>query len=230
MSAPAKARDLVLLGDSTFAEIAHEYFEHFSPYRVRGFAVERAFLRRDSLRGLPVVPLEEVERHFPPATHDAHAAVVYTRLNRLRARLAAAAKARGYRLASFLSPHAFVAPSARLGEHHFVFEGNVIQSFVEIGANAVLWSGNHIGHHARLGDNVFVSSHVVIAGSCRVGDNCFLGVNAALANDLTVGPDCWIGPGAVISRDVEAGQMFRPPPQEPAKVGARRFFRLGDGE
>ncbi|MGG5824038.1 acetyltransferase [Falsiroseomonas sp. HW251] len=221
-----KTRGLVLIGDSAFAEVAHEYFEADTSYRVAAFAVERAFLRRENLRGLPVVSLEDMAARFPPETHDAYAAVVYTQLNRLRTRLAAAAQAMGYRLASYVSPRAFVSPSAQLGEHCFVFEANVIQSFVDVGPNVVLWSGNHIGHHSRIGANVFVSSHVVISGFCDVGENCFLGVNAAVGNNLRIASDCWVGPGIVISRDTEPGQMFRPPAQESAKVSARRFFRV----
>lgn len=223
---PEKTADLVLIGDSAFAEVAHEYFEAYSYYRVVAFAVERAFLRNESLRGLPVVPLEELPARFPPASHHAHVAVVYTQLNRLRARLVAAAEAMGYPLASFVSPHAFVAPSASLGRHCFVFENNVVQSFVTVGDNVVLWSGNHIGHHSRIGNNVFVSSHVVVSGFCEVGDNCFLGVNAALANNLRIAPDCWVGPGVVLARDTEPGQLFPPAPQEASKVGALRFFKV----
>jgi sugar O-acyltransferase (sialic acid O-acetyltransferase NeuD family) len=225
---PQKDRDLVLIGDSAFAEIAHEYFEAFSHYRVVAFAVERGFLRRETLRGLPVVPLEELESRYPAASHHVHVAVVYTQLNRLRARLVGLAVAMGYPLASFVSPAAFVAPSARIGRHCFIFESNVMQSFTTLGDNVVLWSGNHIGHHSTLGDNVFVSSHVVISGFCEVGANSFLGVNVAIGNNLRVAADNWIGPGVVLSSDTKPGQMFRPPEQEAAKVGAKRFFRIRD--
>lgn len=221
-----KVRDLVLIGDSAFAEVAHEYFEADSSYRVAAFSVERPFLKRDQFRGLPVVAFDELPQRYPPATHDVYAALVYTQMNRLRTRLALEAKEMGYTLASYVSPRAFLAPSVRLGEHSFVFEANVVQSFVEIGSNVVLWSGNHIGHHSRIGANNFISSHVVLSGFCDVGENCFFGVNAAVANNVRIARDCWIGPGVVISRDTEPGQMFRPPTQEPAKVGTHRFFRL----
>src|SRR5262249_44411276 len=157
-----KDKDLVIVGDSAFAEVAYEYFTHDSPYRVAGFAVERDFLKQDCLFGLPVVALEDVERHFPPTSHAAHVAVVYTQLNRLRARLAANVKARGYALASYVSSRAFVWGNVVLGEHCFVFENNVIQPFARIGDNVVLWSGNHVGHHSVIEENCFVSSHVVI--------------------------------------------------------------------
>lgn len=221
-----KEGDLVLVGDGGFAEIAHEYFEAFSRFRVVAFAVERPFLRREALRGLPVVPLDELPARYPAATHHVHVAVVYTQLNRLRARLVRLAEGMGYPLASFVSPAAFVAPSARIGRHCFIFENNVVQSFTTIGDNVILWSGNHVGHHSTIGDNVFVSSHVVISGFCEVGANSFLGVNVAIGDNLRVAADNWVGQGVVLSRDTEPGQMFRPPEQVAAKVGARRFFRI----
>lgn len=219
-------KKLVIVGDSSFAEVAYEYFQQDSGYQVAAFAVERAFLNRDELFGRPVVALEDMADAFPPARHDVYVAVVYSELNRLRTRLVAAVEAMGYGLASFVSPHARVSPSARLGRHCFIFEDNVIQPYVTLGDNVVLWSGNHIGHHSSIGDNVFVSSHVVVSGHCIIGENCFLGVNAAVANDVKIAKDCWIGPGIVISADTEAGQMFPAAKAEPSRASAYRFFKI----
>jgi sugar O-acyltransferase (sialic acid O-acetyltransferase NeuD family) len=223
-----KQRNLVIVGDSAFAEIAFEYFTHDSSYEVVAFAVERAFLKRDVFMGRPVVPFEDLTTLFPAESHDVYVAVVYTELNRLRARLLAAAKAAGYAPASYISPHAFVWRNVAIGEHCFIFENNVVQAFATIGDNVVLWSGNHIGHHSRIGDNVFVSSHVVVSGFCEVGPNCFLGVNVALGNNLTVARDCWIGPGVVLSQSTKEGELYKSPAGEVAKVGALRFFRVKD--
>lgn len=220
------SKKLVIIGDSAFAEVACEYFDTWSPHKVAAFAVEPAFLKRDSLLGRPVVSLDELKSRFPPEDYMVFVAIVYTQLNRLRTRLVQSAKAMGYELASFVSPHAFVAPSARLGEHCFVFENNVIQSFAEIGSNVVLWSGNHIGHHSKIADNVFVSSHVVISGFCEIGENTFLGVNVSVANNVTVAKDCWIGPGVTLSQGTKDGDLYRSPQSEIAKVSAPRFFRL----
>jgi sugar O-acyltransferase (sialic acid O-acetyltransferase NeuD family) len=225
---PIKDRKLVILGDSAFAEIAFEYFTHESRYEVSAFAVEQAYLKRDHLFDRPVVPLETLRERFPPGTHDVYVAIVYSQLNRLRTRLAQAAKQAGYSLASFISPRAFVWRNVKIGEHCFIFEDNVVQPFVTLGDNVVLWSGNHIGHHSRIGDNVFVSSHVVVSGFCEIGANTFLGVNSAVANNISVGKDCWIGPGVVIATDTKDGEIYRPPESELAKVGARRFFKIGD--
>jgi len=197
---------LLIVGDSAFAEIAYEYFSHDSDYRVVGFAVEREFLRRNQLFDLPVVALEEAPARFPAAEHSFYAALVYTQGNRLRARLYREVKTLGYRPASYVSSRAFVWRNARLGEHCFIFENNVIQPFVGIGDNCVLWSGNHIGHHSRIGDDCFVSSHVVVSGFCAIGSRCFMGVNSTVANNVAIGDDCLVGAGATVLGDVPAGQ------------------------
>lgn len=201
-----KTRKLILLGDSAFAEIAYEYFTHDSEYEVVAFSVEREYLRREQLFGVPVVPFEEVEERFAPAGHSFYAALVYTQGNALRRRLYETAKAKGYAPASYVSPHAFVWRNAKLGEHCFIFENNVIQPFVSVGDNVVLWSGNHIGHHSTIGDHCFISSHVVVSGFCNIGPSCFFGVNSTVGNNIDVGASCLVGAGALILGDVGDGE------------------------
>jgi len=221
-----KNRKLVIVGDSAFAEIAFEYFDADSEFEVVGFSVERAYLKRSEFHALPVVPFEEIEQHFPPDKHAVYVATVYTQLNRLRTRLAAQAKAKGYPLASYVSSRAFVWRNVELGEHCFVFEDNTVQPFVKIGDNVVLWSGNHIGHHSTIESNCFISSHVVVSGFCRIGENSFLGVNASVANNVTVGRDNWVAPGVAIMKDTAEGTLFKPPLAEESKISAPRFFKI----
>jgi sugar O-acyltransferase (sialic acid O-acetyltransferase NeuD family) len=219
---------LVIVGDSLFAEIAHEYFTHDSPYEVVAFAVEAQYRERDELAGLPVVDFESIVERYPPDSHSVYAALVYTQVNRLRTRLADAAKELGYPLASYVSSSAFVWRNVEIGEHCFIFENNVVQPFVKIGNNVVLWSGNHIGHHTTIRDNVFIASHVVISGSVDIGENSFLGVNATLVNDITLGRDSWIGPSVTLTRGTEPGSVYRPPRSELRDVGTLKLFGLED--
>jgi sugar O-acyltransferase (sialic acid O-acetyltransferase NeuD family) len=221
-----KTKKLVIIGDSAFAEIAYEYFTHDSDYEVVGFSVESAYLKREQLFGLPVVPFEQLEARFDPRETEFHAALVYTQLNRLRTRLYRAAKEKGFRPASYVSSRAFLWRNVELGEHVFIFEDNTVQPFVKIGNNVVLWSGNHIGHHSVVRDNVFVSSHVVISGFCDIGANSFLGVNATIANNVTIAEDNWIGLGVTLWRNTEPDQFYKIDPVKASSVGAKRFLKV----
>lgn len=221
-----KTKKVVLLGDSAFAEVAYECFTRDSEYEVVGFAVEEAYLKKNELFGLPIVPLEKIEEYFDPKEVEFYAALVYTQLNRLRTKLYQIAKGKGYRPASYISSRAFVWPNAMVGEHCFIFENNTIQPFVKIGNNVVLWSGNHIGHHSVIGDHCFISSHVVVSGFCHIGKNSFLGVNATLGNNVSLGEDNWLGPSVTIIKNTEPNLLFKIDQPEPAKVSPRRFFKV----
>lgn len=220
-------RDLVLIGDGLFADIAYEYFTHDSDYRVVGFSVDRTYLRESSKFGLPVVPFEEITEHFPPEQHAFHAAITYGQLNRVRERFYRQAKALGYQPASYISSRAFVWRNVQIGEHCFVFEDNTVQPFVRLGDNVVLWSGNHIGHHSTIGSHVFIASHAVISGCCEIGDHEFIGVNATVANNVQIGADCVLGASAVVGKSLKANHIVRGPQCEVGE-GARRLFKVRD--
>lgn len=221
-----KSKKLIIVGDSAFAEVAYEYFTHDSPYEVVAFSVERTHHKRQTLFSLPIVPFENLEFSFTPTEHSVYVAVVYTQLNRLRTRLAKAAKEKGFALASYISSNACVWPNAKVGEHCFIFEQNTLQPFVTLGNNVVLWSGNHVGHHSHIGDNCFVASHVVVSGFVTIGANCFLGVNSTIINNITLGADCWIGPSATITRNTKCGELFRAPKAELAPISSLAFSGL----
>jgi sugar O-acyltransferase (sialic acid O-acetyltransferase NeuD family) len=218
--------ELVIVGDSLFAEVAYEYFEHDSPHHVVGFSVEREHRKRDHFRGLPLVPFEELASEFDPSRHSVFVALTYGQLNRVRTRLLDEAVAKGFRPASYVSSRAFVWPNVQLGEHCFIFEDNTIQPFVSVGRNCVFWSGNHIGHHSSIDDNVFIASHAVISGSVRIGANCFVGVNATIVNDVTIGSDSWIGPSVTVTRDIEGNSIWRAVRSERRDVSAREAFKV----
>lgn len=225
MTADSK-RPLVIIGDSSFAEVASALFDADGRYHVVAFSVHEAFRKRDTLLGKPVYPLENLSERCPPETHDAFVALTYRELNRARARICGEMKQKGYRLATYVSANAFVWPEVPIGENCFIFENNVVQPFCSIGDNVILWSGNHIGHHSRIEDNVFIASHVVVSGHCTIGRNTFIGVNATLADQVSVGADNWIGPATLITKDTDVDAMFRAESTPKSSVGAKRFFRV----
>lgn len=219
---------LIILGDSLFAEIAYEYFTYDSDYEVVAFAVEREYLQKDSLFNLPIVAFEDIETLYPPDEHAFYAALVYTKLNRLRTRLYESAKAKHYQPASYISSRAFIWRNVEIGEHCFIFEDNTVQPFSKLGDNVVLWSGNHIGHHSVIHNNCFISSHVVISGVCDIGANSFFGVNSTLGNNVTIGADCLIGAGATVTKDVAENTLIKGNLSEAANFTARQYFKVED--
>jgi len=202
---PEFRKKLILFGTGDLARIAYEYFTRDTDYEVVAFTIDRDHLHEPMFLGLPLIPFEDLEEIYSTKEHEIHICVVYGDMNRIRQKKCAEAKDKGYKLASYISPHSYIscglehAKGASLGEHHFIFENNVIQSGTILGDNCILWSGNHIGHDSKLGSNNFISSHVVVSGWCEIGDNCFIGVNTSIANGSTIGGNSWIAHGSNIS-------------------------------
>lgn len=219
---------IVVVGDGEFAEIAYEYFTHDSPYQVVAFSVESPFLKKSQLFDLPVVPFENVEAQYSPRDHRTFVAVTFTQLNRVRARLYQATRAKGYRPVSYISSRAFVWHNVCMGENCFVFENNVIQYHAEIGNNVILWSGNHIGHRSIVRDHCFLSSHVVVSGYCDVGESCFLGVNSTVGDHVTIGRDGVLGAGAVVVKDTEPGKVYKGIREPSSRVSSYTLFKVKD--
>ncbi|NLF88314.1 acetyltransferase [Candidatus Bathyarchaeota archaeon] len=199
---------LVIIGDGETAQLAYSYFTADTDYEVAGFSAEAKYMRSQRLFGLPVIPFEGVERTFNPETHWAFVAVSYTQLNRLRSRLYLTAKQKGYRLCTYISPHAYVDKDAEIGENCFILEKAAIQRGAKIGDNVTMWTGSTVGHRSKIGSNCFIAIHVAISGFCEVGENCFLGVNSCTANNIKIGADCVLGAGAVVIGDTMQGGVY----------------------
>lgn len=221
-----RSKKLLIFGDSAFAEIAYEYFHHDSEYTVSALVISREYIKRDTLFDLPIVPFEEIEETHPPSEYEMHVALVYNKLNRNRMQFYDEAKQKGYRLANYVSSKAFVWPNVTMEDNVFIFEGNVVQPFVKLGANIVLWSGNHIGHHSKIGSHCFISSHVVVSGFCEIGESCFFGVNSTVGNNVNIGRDSLIGAGALIVKDIPDGTLLKGSVSTPDKSSTYERFRI----
>ncbi|VTU15157.1 acetyltransferase [Variovorax sp. RA8] len=214
---------LVIFGTGDIAQLAHYYFSSDSDFEVAGFTVDAAFVTAPTFCGLPVIPFEDVLDRYSPADFEMFVALSYSRLNAVRKEKYLAAKAKGYRLASFISPAATVRNDGQIGENCFIFEDNTIQPFVRIGNNVTLWSGNHIGHHSTIKDHCFLASHVVVSGGVEIGEQCFVGVNATLRDHIKVGERCVIGAGALLLADAEAEGVYIGPATERSRVPSTRL-------
>jgi sugar O-acyltransferase (sialic acid O-acetyltransferase NeuD family) len=135
-------------------------------------------------------------------------ALSYARVNAIRAEKYAAARASGYRLASYVSSHCTYLSHTPPGDNCFILEDNTIQPFVTIGNNVTLWSGNHIGHDSVIEDHCFVSSHVVVSGHVRIGERSFIGVNATIRNSVTIAPQSLVGAGALIMKNTKPKGVY----------------------
>ena len=213
----------VIFGTGSIAEVVAFYLNHDSDYEVVAFTASNAGVSESF--GRPLVPFQDVENNFPPSSHEMFVAVGYHRLNKLRQQFCEEARAKNYRLLSYVCSKATHWGDTIMGDNVFIFEDNTIQPFVAIGSGTILWSGNHIGHHSKIGKYCFLTSHVVVSGLCSIGDRCFLGVNSTISEDTAIGDDVIVGPGALVQKPAGAGEAYIAKRTEKFPKDSSRFFR-----
>lgn len=203
-------KKLVIFGVESTARIVHWYFKNDSDYEVVGFTLDSKYINEAEYQGLPVVPFEVVQEHFPPDQHEMIIALGYNNMNKIREAKYNEAKAKGYKLANYISTRCSFLTEEPHGDNIIVMEDNTIQPFVKLGSNLVFWSGNHIGHETEIGDNCFITSHVVISGHVKVGSNCFFGVNSSIRDAIEIAHGTLVGAGAVIMKSTEEKGVYLP--------------------
>lgn len=218
-----KNKKLIIYGSGETAEIAADYFTHDSVYDVVAFTVDKEFLKDENVNGIPVYDFENINKQFPIDKYEMFVAASFGKLNQIRTNMYKKAKAKGYKLANYISSKAFVWHNVEFGDNVFIFENNVIQYKVKIGNNVVLWSGNHIGHQTIIEDNCFISSHVVISGFCRIGRNSFLGVNTSFNDEITFAKNGVTGNGCVVVKNTEPGLVYIGNPARAIKSSYKAF-------
>lgn len=218
-------RKLFLFGIGNFAEMAHYLFTTDSDYEVAGFTVDAAYLDRREFLGLPVVSWDELRAGADRATTDVFVAVGVGRINTLRAQKVAEVAAEGFRLASFVSSHARVAPGFVARPNTMIMDQVNLHPQVEVGADTIIWSNSRIALKVRIGDHVWITS-AVVGDSTTIGDYSFIGINATVAPFVRVGSHNLIGAGAVILRDTKDYEVYKGPRSTPSKVSSLRIRNI----
>ena len=199
---------IVIFGIGRGANVATRYLRDDSSHEIVAYTVDDAYLDGKEFMGRPVIPFSRIEKEIPPDESQMFVLLGFQGMNALRAEKFAAAKGKGYSLASYISSRIMACEQPKIGENCFILEGNVFNYDVTIGNNVVMWSGNHVGDLSVIQDHVFISSHVVLSGEVTIGANSFLGVNATISNYVHVGARCYIGANTLIAQDTPPDSVY----------------------
>lgn len=217
---------VILFGCGRGADVAYRYLKNDSEHQVFGFTVDEAYCKEKSYKGLPLVPFEEVDRHFPPDDYKMLILLGSQQMNHLRADKYLAAKNKGYSFINYISSRAYSLEPINIGENCFILDGQCIDLDVSIGNNVVMWSCNQIGDSTVIGDHVWLSSHATIAGDAKIEDYSFLGINVSIANHVIIAPETFIGANVFIAQNTKKGGVYVHPETKCFSNDSRTFMKV----
>lgn len=118
-----------------------------------------------------------------------------------RLELFARLKSIGARLATVVSPLAYVSRHATIGEGTIVMHQAVVNAGAAVGVNCIINTRALVEHDASVGDHCHVSTGAILNGGARLGSRSFLGSHATVHQSLAIGEDCVVAASALVRRD-----------------------------
>jgi sugar O-acyltransferase (sialic acid O-acetyltransferase NeuD family) len=116
--------------------------------------------------------------------------------------LAEQAKAKGYRLASYVSPKAVISQDMVLGENTVIYELAYVGYGVKLGSSVLVRQHVYLGHEGIIGNNVTLNPSSRLGGYCVVDDHAFIGIGATIIDKRIIGAHSVVGAGSVVVKDV----------------------------
>lgn len=214
--------DVVIFGAGDTAQLMAFYFKQVGEHRIVGFTVDADRFQATSFEGRPVVPWEELERHFSPSEVRLFAPISYAKLNTVRRERFFEGRSRGYRFISFIHPSVSYYGTP-VGENCLIFQGTYVMPYSQIGDNVMIWGGG-VGHHSRIGDHCFLTQAHVSANT-SLGPRCFISFSDVI-DGVTIGEACVVARGAFVTRSLPAGTVVVGAPSEVSKVPSHRLRGL----
>ena len=112
------------------------------------------------------------------------------------------------KLATIISPLAYVSRKAVIGEGTIVMHGAVIQANVKIGKNVIINDKALIEHDCCVEDNVHISTGSILNGGVTVKSGTFVGSGSNIINNVIIGESVVIGSGCVVLNNVSNKTVY----------------------
>lgn len=202
------AQPLVIFGAGSLARLAHYYATREMGLHVLGFVVDASRKEVDIVCDLPVLTWEQCIECHPPGAVTLYVAVGYREMRQRQVMFDRVCQT-GYALQNIVSPSAFVADTAVIGDNNFIMPGVVIEPGVRLGENNVVWSNTTICHDSAIGNHNFFASNVTIGGEVTIGHRCFFGFTSTIVHQRHVGDEVLLAAQSLLLEDGESFSYYQ---------------------
>lgn len=112
------------------------------------------------------------------------------------------------RLATFVHPMAYVAPSVELGPGCVVLPQVAMSPGSRLSKGCMMMVGATMGHDNVVGDFCHIAAQACIGSYLKIGKGVHIGLNATVRENLTIGDYATLGMGAVLTKNIGEGEIW----------------------
>lgn len=112
------------------------------------------------------------------------------------------------RLATFVHPMAYVAPSVQLGAGCIIMPNVSMSPGTKLGKGCLMMAGAMMGHDNVVGDFCHIAAQAAVGSYLQIGKGVHIGLNATIRENLTIGDFATLGAGAVLTKNIGEGEIW----------------------
>ncbi len=198
---------LVLIGSGGHARSCIDVIELQNKYCLYGLIGKHSEVG-DEVLGYSVIGSDLDLGEVGHSVEYALVAVGHIKNVEQRLRLIDQVKAAGFKLATIVSPLAYVSPTASLGMGTIIMHHALINSSASIGENCIINSKTLIEHDVTVGDCCHISTGAVLNGGVTIGDRTFVGSSAVIKEGVVVHRDSIVGMGEKVKGHLLREESF----------------------
>lgn len=198
---------LILLGGGGHCKACIDVVEQEGTYEIVGI-LDREDLVGQEVLGYKIIGTDKDIAKYIALSHSFLLTMGQIKSSRIRKDLFHNLEHREARLATVISPKAYVSRHAQIGRGTIVMHNVFVSAAVSIGENCILNTGCNIEHESIVGGHTHISTYAIVNGNSQIGDQVFIGSNATISNGVTLGNDVVIGAGSVVIRDIEGPGIY----------------------
>ncbi len=155
-----------------------------------------------SVDGVPVIGTDAELKKYLAQVDECLITVGQVGDGALRKNLYTKVVAANGRLATVLSPSAYVSESANIGGGTIVMHHAIVNAGATVAQNVILNSMSLIEHDAKISSHTHISTRATVNGGTMIGESCFIGSHAVIFNHCSVGKYSIVGGGQVVRHDL----------------------------
>ncbi len=217
-----KTKKLIIFGNTSYSEMVCDYFTEYSEYEVVCFTVHQNYIQDNIFYNKKLINFEYIQNEYPASEYEMFIAVGSSNLNKIRENIFNQAIEKGYKLATFIHPDAYIAPKVSIGKNCIIMECARILTRSIIGDNTIVWPSAFISHDNIIKNNCYIVG--ATNGFCEIGENCFLGAGAIIADKIKIAPYNFITMSAVIRKNTEEDSIYEGIPAKKRQGISATFF------
>ena len=202
-----KKESLILIGGGGHCKSCIDVIEQENALAIYGI-LDSPDKRGQSVLKYPVIGTDDDIEHFAKKGFSFLITVGQIRTATVRRNLFIKLEQASAKMATVISPKAYVSKHAHIGAGTIVMHGATVNAGAKINENCIINTGCNIEHDVEIGAHCHISTHAVVNGDCIIYQQVFIGSNAVLSNGISVVGEVSIGSGAVVIRPIEEKGVY----------------------